>query len=171
MFEPNVNLFVSKSMLKSLILIAMIFGSIQIKAQEAKVLKFPELYQLLNAKSEKIQVFNFWATWCGPCIKELPYFEIARENMSDKIDVNLVSVDFVEELSKVNKFIARKNLKSNIYLIDDIDYNSWIDKVDTKWSGAIPATLILNTTTGERTFIEHELNEGELEEMINELLN
>ncbi|HNP20160.1 MAG TPA: TlpA disulfide reductase family protein [Fulvivirga sp.] len=158
-------------MQKFLILITVILGSIQLNAQQAKVVKFPELNDLINSKSDKIQVFNFWATWCGPCIKELPYFEAAREKMGDKIEVNLVSVDFVEELSKVNKFITRKNLKSNIYLIDDIDYNSWIDKVDTKWSGAIPATLVINTTTGERTFVEHELKEGELEKMITELIN
>jgi thiol-disulfide isomerase/thioredoxin len=157
-------------MLKFTFLISFLFIGIQLYAQEATVVKFPALNNLINSKSDKIQVINFWATWCGPCIKELPYFEEVGKQMKDKLEISLVSVDFVEELEKVNKFIVRKELKSTVYLIDDIDYNSWIDKVDTQWSGAIPATLIINPSNGKRTFIEHELKEGELEQMITGIL-
>lgn len=143
--------------------------SAQVSAQSTEVIDVATLESKLSETTNKIQVFNFWATWCGPCIKELPYFESVQASMSDKIDVNLITVDFVQDLEKVNKFIARKGLKSNVYLIDNVDYNSWIDKVDTRWSGAIPATLIINPASGERKFVESELKEGELEKLIEEL--
>jgi thiol-disulfide isomerase/thioredoxin len=110
-----------------------------------------------------IQVINFWATWCGPCVKELPLFEqVSIPNTK----VTLINLDFVEKLDRVDAFIARKSMKSEVLLLDEIDYNSWIEKVDKEWSGAIPATLIYNPATGKRTFTQQELKEGELEKLI-----
>lgn len=151
------------------ILLFFIFITVQVSAQSTEVIDVAQLELKLSESKSKIQVFNFWATWCGPCIKELPYFEAAGAEMKDKIDVNLITVDFVEDIEKVNKFVARKDIKSNVFLIDNVDYNSWIDKVDPRWSGAIPATLIINSATGERRFVESELKEGELENLISEL--
>jgi hypothetical protein len=60
-------------------------------------------------------------------------------------------------------------MKAEVLLLDEIDYNSWIDKVDKRWGGAIPATLVINQKTGKRKFIDKELAEGQLEELISEL--
>lgn len=135
-------------------------------AQEAMVVKFDALQKILNTKSHEIQVINFWATWCAPCVKELPLLEKinAQKNLNAKI--TLISLDYAEKLDKVNAFMARKNIQSEVLLLDEIDYNSWIDKVDKSWSGAIPATLIFNPKTGQRKFVETELKEGELENLI-----
>jgi thiol-disulfide isomerase/thioredoxin len=160
-----------KSMLKSALIFVIVLSlSLGVKAQTVEVIKVPKLESLISESTGKVQIFNFWATWCGPCVKELPYFEATAQLMSTEINVNLISIDFVEELNKVEKFIERKGIESSVYLLDDVDYNSWIDKVDPSWSGAIPATLIVNPVTGKRKFIEHELQEGELEKLINELL-
>lgn len=143
------------------------------KLSEApKVIKWAGLEAVINKKSEKLQVINFWATWCAPCIKELPYFEAVNKAESDKIDVTLVSLDFEDEFEKrVLPFIEKRNLQSRVLLLDEIDYNSWIDKVDPSWSGAIPATLIINPLNGKRKFLEKELNEGELNSLIEDILN
>ncbi|MCG8389593.1 MAG: TlpA family protein disulfide reductase [Cytophagales bacterium] len=138
--------------------------------QSVEVIKVPDLQQLMEQESEEVQVINFWATWCAPCIKELPYFEKARESYADKIKVHLVSLDFADQLEKVNRFASRKALKSNLYLLDNVDYNSWINKVDPSWTGAIPATLIINPKTGKRKFVESEMKEEELNAIIKELL-
>lgn len=137
-----------------------------------KVIKWDGLEAVLNRKSEKLQVINFWATWCAPCIKELPYFEEVNKTAADQIDVTLVSLDFADEFEKrVLPFVEKRNLQSQVLLLDEIDYNSWIDKVDPSWSGAIPATLIINPSNGKRKFLEKELNEGELNSLIEEILN
>jgi thiol-disulfide isomerase/thioredoxin len=138
-------------------------------AQHAEIIKFDGLQKILAANADEIQVINFWATWCAPCIKELPLLEKLNEQANKKVKITLISLDYADKVDKVNQFIARKNIKSRVLLLDDIDYNSWIDKVDKQWSGAIPATLVINSKTKKRQFLEKELKEGELEKLIAEL--
>ncbi len=135
-------------------------------AQQATVVKFDALEKILNTNSSQIQVINFWATWCAPCVKEIPLLEKLNTNTDLNIKITLISLDFADKVDKVDAFIDRKNIQSQVLLLDEIDYNSWIDKVDKTWSGAIPATLIFNPKTGERRFVEKELKEGELENLI-----
>ena len=137
-----------------------------------KVIKWDGLEAVMTKDSDQLQVINFWATWCAPCIKELPYFEALNAEAGDQLDVTLVSLDFADEFEKrVLPFVDKRGLKSQVLLVDDIDYNSWIEKVDPSWSGAIPATLIINPSNGKRKFLEKELNEGELETLVEEMLN
>jgi thiol-disulfide isomerase/thioredoxin len=149
-------------------LLILILISSTLQRQDVKVIKFPELETILNSDSHEILVVNFWATWCGPCVKELPLFE-QLHNQDESTHVVLVSLDFADKIARVKSFISRKKLRSRVILLDEIDYNSWIDKVDERWAGAIPATLIINTRTGKRKFVEKELEEGELERLINDI--
>lgn len=152
--------------LKFLLLLALLLLAKTAKGQEATIVKFDALEKILSTKSEQIQVINFWATWCAPCIKELPLLEKLNRQNDLNAKITLINLDYADKLDKVNAFIARKNIQSEVLLLDEIDYNSWIDKVDKTWSGAIPATLIINPKTGQRKFVEKELKEGELEELI-----
>ena len=72
---------------------------------------------------------------------------------------------------KVYRFIARKKLQSKVVILIEKNPNDWIDKIDKNWSGALPATLVLNTKTGKRKFVEKELHEGDLEKLIEEVRN
>ena len=83
----------------------------------------------------------------------------------------MVSLDFADEIKKVNSFISRRKIRSEVLLLDEIDYNSWIDRVEETWGGAIPATLFINQRTGQRKFVDRELKDGELEEIIVSLTN
>jgi thiol-disulfide isomerase/thioredoxin len=138
-------------------------------SQSAEVVKLDRLRALMNPPADRIQVINFWATWCAPCVKELPFFEAYHAKREPGTAVALVNVDFVEKLDKVNAFVRRKKLTAPVLLLDEIDHNSWIDQVDKSWSGAIPATLIINGKTGARKFIERELSENELDQLINSI--
>ncbi len=140
-------------------------------AQAPKVIKLQELQALMNKKSDNIQVINFWATWCGPCIKEMPLFEkLTAENRVD-VKVTLVSMDLDLDPNpeKVYKFVARKNLKSEVVLLDEKNPDSWINKVDKEWQGSLPATIVINQKTGQRKFVGKELHEGDLERLIEEV--
>ncbi len=157
-----------KTIMKVLVLSAIfVLGSYHLEAQPAKTVKIGDLQKMIELKSDKILVVNFWATWCAPCIKELPQFEQVTTNRND-VEVNLVSIDLDldPDPDKVYRFMARKKLKSTVLLLDERDPNSWIDKIDTSWEGAIPATLVVNRINGKRKFVGKELREGELEKLV-----
>lgn len=141
--------------------------------QLQKVIKFPELEEYIaTSADDKVKVINFWATWCGPCVKELPFIDSLRYKYDpDKVEVLLVSLDFPDELTKVNAFLQRKKVGATVWLLDESDPNSFIDKVDPSWSGAIPATLLIRNSIDQRIFLEGELTKEELEKQINKLLN
>jgi len=141
-------------------------------AQKAEQIKLKDLQLAINTSSERIQVFNFWATWCAPCVKEIPLFEkLNQENKT--VEVTLVSMDFDLDPNpdKVNRFVARKNIQSKVVILAESDPNSWIDKIDKNWSGALPTTLIVNTKSGKRKLVQKELHEGDLEKLIAEVNN
>jgi len=133
-------------------------------------LKFDDFKHHLHQDDDKIYVVNFWATWCKPCVKELPYFEQIQEQYKDEnVEVVLVSLDDVRKLeTKVIPFVKEKNLQSTVILLDDADYNSWIDKVSPEWSGAIPVTLFYNKN--KREFFEQEFDYEALENVVKSFL-
>ena len=111
---------------------------------EVGVYSFDEFSPFLNAPNDSIYVINFWATWCGPCVKELPYFEQLQENYKAKnVRVILVSLDFLNKIeSKLIPFMQKEKLKSEVVVLDQKGINDWIVKIDSTWEGALPATLI-----------------------------
>jgi len=141
--------------------------------QEVKVLhSFDELQAIYTQRNDTAYVINFWATWCKPCVKELPHFEtIVKENAGKKVKVLLVSLDFVNHLeTKVKPFIRANNLQAEVLLLDDLDYNSWIDRVDATWSGAIPATLLVRNGGRYHDFYQKEFTLPELRAVVKALL-
>jgi thiol-disulfide isomerase/thioredoxin len=141
--------------------------------RKIEVIDVEKLETLIHNPAAGTRVINFWATWCKPCVEELPYFEALRDKPAFRqVEVILISLDFVSDLdSKVIKFINKRNIQSTVMLLDNTDYNIWIDKVDPSWSGAIPATLIVNGRTGNRVFFEKQFEEGELEDQLSKFIN
>lgn len=118
---------------------------------------------MLHQEGSKTYVVNFWATWCAPCIKELPYFEALNKNQN--IDVLLVSLDFPQHKeSRLLPFIKKNQLQSKVVHLDDANENFWINAIDTTWSGAIPATIIYNNQ--KRGFYERLFTQKELETLV-----
>lgn len=150
------------------LLFFIVFVAIEFTATaQPKVVKLPELEKIIKTPSDKIQVINFWATWCGPCVKEMPLIEKVGQERTD-IRITLVSMDLEldENPDKVFKFAERKQLKSDVLILDAPDPNSWIDKIEKEWNGSLPATIVINTKTGKRVFAGKELKVGELESLI-----
>lgn len=105
---------------------------------------FDELAPLFQKNNDTTYVINFWATWCKPCVEELPYFQQLHEAYrGEKVKVVLVSLDFPHQIeSKFIPFLEREKLGPDIALLLDGDANSWIDRVNPEWGGAIPVTLV-----------------------------
>ena len=116
----------------------------QIESDTISVYDFKKLEPLLYSKTKKIKIVNFWAIWCAPCVKELPYLqEYAQKNPN--VELLMVSMDFPEDIeSKLKPFLKKRGLTAKVVVLDDPDANSWIDKVYLNWSGAIPFTIIFN---------------------------
>ncbi len=126
-------------------------------------LNFDELQQqYFQKKTDTVYIINFWATWCKPCVKELPAFEkIASEYKDEKVKLLLVSLDFPEKKeTQVIPFVKKHNIKAEVVLLADDDANSWIPKVSPVWSGAIPATIIYKNEN--RKFYEQSFTFEEL---------
>ena len=136
--------------------------------EKVEIIKFEHLKQLINHATDTTLVVHFWATWCRPCVEELPNLEkLSQEYSTKKIRFLMVSMDFPKDLQeKVVPFVAKNNIESEVVLLDEPDYNSWIDEVDKDWSGTIPATLLVNLTMQKRVFFEGQVNmEHFLEEL------
>lgn len=135
------------------------------------IVNFDQLKPMLHLDNDSIYVINFWATWCAPCVREIPAFEKLYEQFKDqKVQVILVSLDFPNHLeSRVIPFVQRMNVQSRVILLDDPDANRWIPLVSDQWTGAIPATLIYSRDT--RKFYQREFYFEELKEIILPMLN
>ncbi len=109
---------------------------------------YDEFYKTEIIDKNKTYVINFWATWCAPCVKELPYFEEAYQKMkNENIQFILVSLDFKKNYKqKLIPFLKKKKPSSKVVLLTDSNYNNWLSKVDKSWSGSIPATWVIKGT-------------------------
>jgi thiol-disulfide isomerase/thioredoxin len=135
-----------------------------------ETINFDGLELLLNKKDDKTYVVNFWATWCKPCVEELPVFEKLYKNYKNQqVELILVSLDFPNQIeNRVIPFIEKYNLEGTVVLMADPDQNTWIPKVSNEWSGAIPATVIYNKNA--RKFYEQSFTYKELETELTKIL-
>ena len=133
------------------------FTALSCSAQ-VKFLTLDKLEQRINKGKDTTYVVNFWATWCGPCVEELPYFEkLNKEYQNKPIKVILMSMDFKSKLEReVIPFVKKHQLSSEIYVLDEADQQAFIKRIDRKWSGAIPATWFINSNRKINALYEKE---------------
>jgi thiol-disulfide isomerase/thioredoxin len=140
----------------------------KIQAQTFESMKFDDIKAQYDEKDDTLYVVNFWATWCKPCIEELPFFENCNQKYKEnKVKIILVNLDFNSKFDLlVIPFIQKRKMESKVIHLTDTDSNTWINKVDSAWSGAIPATVLIKN--GNKAFFkEGTVTQTELEEIIN----
>ena len=176
--------------MKILIIILMALMSFNIQAQNTKkkmdgsvttshvdhkvtVINFDKFESLVKKKDNKLYVINFWATWCRPCVMELPEFmEVNRMYRSNpNFKMILVSMDLSKEVeSVVQPFLVKNKIDAEVYLLDDNKrMNQWIPSIDKNWGGSIPATVFYRN--GEKLeFKESKMKKSELVKIIHKYL-
>ena len=108
------------------------------------------------SNEDTLYVVNFWATWCGPCVKELPEFNKLQEQFNGRpVKILLVSTDFKEDYpKKLRSFIKKKKLHHEVVWLNETNANEFIPKIEPAWGGSIPATLIVYNKNQYRNFFE-----------------
>ena len=135
------------------------------QAQQPEIIKLADLQRIFNSNNDTTYVLNFWATWCVPCVKEFPSFQkLAKVHKDEKVKVVMVSLDFKKDFDKtLVLFIKKHPIDGSVYLLDEPDYNSWINKVNPDWEGEIPVTFIFNNQRKIRAFFPHDFTSESLE--------
>jgi thiol-disulfide isomerase/thioredoxin len=140
-------------------------------AQHIKKINITELQSYIS-QSDHPLIVNFWATYCAPCIKEIPYFQSLTEKYRERhIELLLVSLDLPNYYpSKISTFAKANNLTANIFWLNETNADYFCPMIDKKWSGGIPSTLFINHKTHYRRFFERQLTEGQVLENIQTLV-
>ena len=158
--------------MRILIVVVLFILSQNLPAQDITYIKTAQLDHWLNTDTDTIYVLNFWATWCGPCVAELPAYEkLNKKYAAQKVKVVLISTDFKRNVeSKLKPFVKRKNLRSQVVFMDEPNPNVYVNLINPEWSGAIPATLIISKRKGKRLFFEKQMTFKELEDKLSAVL-
>lgn len=142
--------------------------ALNVTAQTPSIYKIDNLLKRIRNNSDTLYVVNFWATWCKPCVAELPDFEkINLEYKDQKVKVLLVSLDFKEDLKgRLIPFLQKAQYTSEVVLLDESNANEFIDAISKQWTGAIPATLFTKRNNSVSEFFEKKLHYDFLVEQI-----
>jgi thiol-disulfide isomerase/thioredoxin len=160
-----------KKWTKALLILALFIAVQPARGQAIPKWKLADLQRAIDT-TKAPTIFNFWATWCKPCIEELPYFqELSAKYAAEGVKLVLVSLDMKEAYpKKLQAFALRRKIKAPIVFLDETDADQFCPAVDSSWSGAIPASLLINNRTGYRKFFEEQLKPRQLEAEIKALI-
>jgi len=148
----------------------MAIGS-EIHAQEIPAVKATDVLARVDAAPDTTFVLNFWATWCAPCVKEMPYFEALNKSLYGKpMKVIFISLDFKRDYqTRLPAFIEKRNIQSEVLFLDERDANAWVPLFSETWSGVIPATYVVGRSKQVQDFRSAAFEEGELEQWLQEI--
>lgn len=156
-----------------IVIISLIFAVSASKAQQIQKVKITDVVKLMDTSTVPT-IISFWASWCKPCVHEIPYFESHVKKMAHKnVRLILVSVDFKSDYpKKLKDFVKLNGYTSTILWLDETDADYFCPKIDAAWSGTIPATIMINNKTGFRAFFGEQIPEPrfilELDKLVKE---
>ncbi|NTS43365.1 TlpA family protein disulfide reductase [Flavisolibacter sp. BT320] len=160
-----------KTIYSAVMLLVMTVASNKGQTQDIAVWKMADLQTAMDTASGPT-ILNFWATFCKPCIAELPYFQEAANRYRAKgVKLILVSLDLKEAFPKtVKNFVAKRKITAPVVFLDESNADLFVPAVDSSWSGSIPASLFINRRKGYRQFHETELSKAKLDAEIRKML-
>ncbi|MDX5438666.1 MAG: TlpA family protein disulfide reductase, partial [Pontibacter sp.] len=104
----------------------------------------PALKALLQNDTDKVRLVNVWATWCGPCVQELPDFvDINRMYRNRDFEFITISADKPDKKDKALAALKKLEASNKNYLFNSEDKYKLIEAIDPEWQGALPYTLLI----------------------------
>jgi len=133
-------------------------------SQTIKKVKITEVEEYIRNSDHPI-VLNCWATWCAPCVEEIPYFmETVKQYSDQKVELLLVSLDFANSYpNKILDLIKKKHFAATFYWLNETDADYFCPKIDPKWDGTLPSTLFVNSKTGYRKFFGRPMTDRQID--------
>ncbi len=156
---------------KQILFFILFMGCISAKAQTIPSWKVNKLQDIIS-KSDSILVINFWATFCKPCIEELPYYQtIINKYKDQKIKFLMVSMDLKDAYpQKIAAFVKENKYTNLVVWLNETNADYFCPKVDKAWMGGIPSTLFVNPKTGYRKFFEQQMKPEQFESELRKTL-
>jgi thiol-disulfide isomerase/thioredoxin len=134
-------------------------------------IKITDLQSYIAASDHPL-IVNFWATFCIPCVKEIPYFQSTVERYKDKgLELVLVSLDRPASYpARIADFVQKQGYTAKILWLNETNANYFCPVVDARWSGGIPSSLFINNKTHYRRFFDRQLTEPQVDLEIKEMI-
>lgn len=99
---------------------------------------------LVSNQTDKLLLLNVWATWCGPCVMELPSFiEINRMYRGRDFEMVTISTDKLFQKQKAFDMLKKIEASNRNFIYSGIQIYDLIEVIDEDWSGALPYTLLI----------------------------
>jgi thiol-disulfide isomerase/thioredoxin len=149
------------------IFLGLLFAHHGLYAQGLQKMNADELNNFIR-QADKPVVISFWATWCGSCVEEIPYFmKTIKEKYAGKVDLILVSLDIKDYYpKKIETFAAKKNFNVPIIWLNEHNADIFCPRIDPSWTGAIPSTLMVNNKKQYRKFYEQGLTAAQFDKFV-----
>jgi thiol-disulfide isomerase/thioredoxin len=161
------------SQMKKIFLTAVIvFFSITFSfAQNITKIKMDDVLKMIDSSKTPL-IINFWATWCRPCIEEIPRLESNVDSFKTLgAKLILISVDFAKDFdSRLVPFVKQHGYSADVYWLDENDPAEFCPRIDKHWAGKIPAILMVNNAKHYREFYNYSLVEYQLEAYLKDLI-
>ena len=140
------------------------------RAQNIGHLTIKQLQDIYYQKNDTTYVVNFWATWCGPCVMEMPaLLQFYTSHKNSRVKLLLISLDQPKFEKHVSNFVTKNKIEAPVYILDAGKNFDWLPKIDERWEGSIPATLVVNASKNIQQFYETPLEPGQLEYLLKKL--
>jgi peroxiredoxin len=159
-----------KKILIAIILLTFFYAA---NSQSIAKWKITDVEKYMAAKNGDILVINFWATFCKPCVAEIPSFiSTVEKYKSSQVKLLLVSLDLPSYYpAKIQLFAKKHDFNTRIVWLAETNADYFCPKIDAKWSGSIPSTLIINTKTGYKKFFEEEMTAVQFETALKDVIS
>jgi len=158
--------------MKNVLVIAFLLLAAVVHSQDVKSIKITDLEKTIK-ESKTPLIVNFWATFCVPCLEEIPYFQdITEQYKAQNVSIVFVSLDMKEAYpAKVNQMAKRLKLIYPVVWLNETNADYFCPKIDTSWTGGMPSSLFVNSLTGYHKFFERPLSKEELQKEIQVMIS